>query len=243
MALQAAIEDIELRVHSPQHGGVVRRMVPVIFPDNFAAALFRHSEHVFRHFFFGKVNARKFWKHHADRCQWFQQHPAFSYNKRSHLIPLSLYGDEVQTYKGSEVGSIEIFGWCSDFAEGQTPLSRYMPILCLSEHLVCDGTWSDIWDRLIPRLQRMFTHDDYVWSPAGYRFMASSLQGDLKWLLQKFGVFNYLRNDLCSWCGCVKSHHDQSMTLGDMRPDAAHVGTLISHADFLAGGSEAARTW
>ena len=241
LSLEVKIECIPVRTYAPQQGVVVEKNMPIIFPDSMATALWKRGEKVFRHYFFGQVNARKFWKHCMDHCAWFKQHPAAQYNKKSCLIPLSLYGDEVQSYKNSECGVVEVFGWCSDFADGQSPLSRYLPIFCFSEHLLADETWPDIWRGLLPRLHRMVTENNFPWSAAGYKFMLSSLQGDLKWLLQRFGVFNYMRNEFCSLCGCCKAHADNSMTVGDMRENASHVSTVRTHEEFMASGSVESR--
>ncbi|CAE7402808.1 unnamed protein product [Symbiodinium sp. CCMP2592] len=182
---------------------------------------------------FGKTNARKYWKHCTERCSWFQGHPSSSYARKSHLVPLSLYGDEVQSFKNTEAGIVEILAWSSDFTAGHAPLERYMPILCISEHHVHEKTWGDVWSALIPRLRRMCSEDTFPWSSSGYRFMISSLQGGLKWLNQKFEINAFNSNELCSRCRCCKNHADAGMTVGDMRVDATHRSTMVSHAEFL----------
>ena len=241
MALKATIETIEVRLHSPKLGTIVRTNVPVIMPDSMAEAIWQVGEQTFRHYFLGSVNARKFWRHCNENCEWFRQHPGAHHSKKSHLLPFSLYGDEVQSFRNTEAGAIEILGWSSDFGHGHAPLSRYLPILALSEHLICDDTWPDIWRAIIPRLHRLLTSGQFAWSAAGYKFMLSSIQGDLKWLLSKFGVFNFLKNEFCTRCACCKAHPNDSMTLGDMRVNASHASTTVTHAQFLASGSDASR--
>ena len=242
LSLKARVESVRTHINSAKDGHVIEVDLPVIFPDAMAAALWSEGEDIFRHFFFNGVNARQYWRHCARHCDWFATHPANSVNvKKSHLVPLSLYGDGVQTFKNSECGVIDILAFTSDFAAGLGPMSRYLPILAISEHLVCSETWTDLWGAIVPRLCRMVSETDFPWSSAGYGFMLSSVQGDLKWVCEKFGLHNYRRNLFCSWCACAKSHIDVSMTLGDMRETAAHRSTLITHAQFLAGGSEASR--
>ena len=242
LSLKAKIESIRVHINSAAAGGVVEIDLPVIFPDAMATALWEKGEAIFRHFFLNDVNARRFWRHNVEHSEWFRAHPAnVATVKKSHLLPLSLYGDEVCTYKNAECGIVDIFGWSSDFSAGSPPLSRYLPILAISEHWVCSQTWSDIWSALVPRLTRMVSDSDFPWSSAGYSFMVSSVQGDLKWICEKFQLQNFRKNFFCSWCSCCKSHPDISMTIGDMRENSAHRATCVTHAEFLAGGSEASR--
>ena len=233
LRVKCKIETMKVTVNVPQRGTAEEYELPVIFPDTLAAALWDCGEDIFRHFMFGTTNARKYWKHCTERCSWFQGHPSSSYARKSCMVPLSLYGDEVQSFKNTEAGIVEILAWSSDFTAGHVPLERYMPILCISEHHVHEKTWDDVWSALIPRLVRMCSEDTWPWSPSGYRFMISSLQGDLKWLNQKFSVNAFNSNELCSRCRCCKSHADAGMTVGDMRVDAAHRSTMVSHAEFL----------
>ena len=184
MALHAKIEHVPVRINSPQQGHIIVKNIAVIFPDSMATALWEAGENIFRHFFFNGVNARKFWKHHGTHCEWFRRHVDYTYDKKSRLIPLSLYGDEVQTFKNTECGIVDILGFTSDFAAGHGPLSRYLPIVAISEHLVCEFTWSDLWQALVPRLQKMVTDTSWKWSASGYKFMISSVQGDMKFLCE-----------------------------------------------------------
>ena len=230
VALECEIETVRVRVNDPARGVIVHKDFPIVYPDTMAAALWAKGEGAFRHFFFGSTNARKYWQHCSRHSTWFQDHPASVYEKKSHLIPLSLYGDEVQTYRNSECGVVEVFGFSSDFASQQGPMSRYLPILVISEHHVCPHTWDDIWTSLIPRLHALVTRRDWPWSGSNYHFMMSSLQGDLKWIVAKFGVNNYQRNEICSLCSCCKSHADPGMTIGNFRLDASHRATLVTHA-------------
>ena len=100
VSLKAKIEHIRIHINSAKEGSVVEIDLPVIFPDALAAALWESGEDIFRHYFLNDVNARQFWRHSAQHSQWFKNHPAnLANHKKSHLIPLSLYGDEVSTYK------------------------------------------------------------------------------------------------------------------------------------------------
>ena len=242
MRLEVPIEYMNLRVHCHKANDIVEKQVACLYPDKMAGALFNRGEAVFRHFCFGQENARKYWRHLSQTSSWFQQHPAFDYDRKSCMVPFSLYGDEVQTYKNAECGVIDVLGWCSDFSAGQSPISRYLPIVCLSTHVICSETWVDLWSQLLPRVLRMVADDaTHPWSRAGYRFMISSIQGDLAWIVSKFQLHNYRRNNFCSSCGCCKRHDDENMTIGAMSERATHRNTLVSHAAFMASGSEASR--
>ncbi|CAE7240163.1 unnamed protein product, partial [Symbiodinium microadriaticum] len=130
LRVKCKIETMKVTVNVPQRGTAEEYELPVIFPDTLAAALWDCGEDIFRHFMFGTTNARKYWKHCTERCSWFQGHPSSSYARKSCMVPLSLYGDEVQSFKNTEAGIVEILAWSSDFTAGHVPLERYMPILC-----------------------------------------------------------------------------------------------------------------
>lgn len=79
------------------------------------------------------------------------------YPLKSHLVPFSLYGDDVSTYRNSDVGNITVLGWTSDFTWGNSALLRYFPICVHSEHnAIADITMSDIMSHLVPQLKNMF---------------------------------------------------------------------------------------
>ena len=134
MALHAKIEHVPVRINSPQQGHIIVKNIAVIFPDSMATALWEAGENIFRHFFFNGVNARKFWKHHGTHCEWFRRHVDYTYDKKSRLIPLSLYGDEVQTFKNTEL----LIFWASH----QTLLQGMAHFLVICRLLPSVSTWS-----------------------------------------------------------------------------------------------------
>ncbi|CAK9118459.1 unnamed protein product [Durusdinium trenchii] len=74
----------------------------------------------------------------------------------------------------------------------------------------------------------------FGWSDKGYCYMFSSLQGDLKWVHEKYGLHNFRANACCSTCGALKTADDLSMTIADFRPGASHVGTEPNLDEFYA---------
>ena len=134
LSLPIPIEHCEVEMYDPKTQRTNTRKLPIIFPDAFAAAVFAKSEDLFKHLFLGDVDARAYWDHVEKHCSWFRDHPAKNLDvaRRAKLIPLSLYGDEVQSFRNTEGGVVCVMGWSSDFGHGKPPLSRYFCICCVS---------------------------------------------------------------------------------------------------------------
>lgn len=226
-----------MRVHlyNPKTEEESEQNLAMIFPDKMADALYRHDERVFQQVFFGeRVNARDYWEHTRKFTPWINDHPSFRCTKIDKLIPISLYGDEVQSFRNTEGGVVSVLAWCSDFSAGLPALSRYLAICVVPDHYTTSRTFLDIWKLLAPRITRMCSDQvRHVWTSGGYQFTYSSTQGDLKWILEKFGFHNFRANNMCSWCECCKQHPDPGMTLGNFKEDAAHRQTRISHDEFF----------
>lgn len=221
--LGADIETIPARMYNHATGEIEVRQLAVLHPDTLAEALYKKGSKVWRHCMFREVDALAFWRHAYERCAWFQRHPAASYPNWAKLIPLSLYGDEVQTYKGSEVGAVSVLAWSSDFAWGSDSMTRYFPICVWSEADSLDFTVQDIFHGIVPRLKAMFDQEElHGWSDQGYHFMLSSIQGDLKWVLECYGLYNFRSNYICALCGCQKSNQRVQLTVGDFRDEAEY---------------------
>lgn len=236
LSLQIQPTEVDVRMWDHKNSRVVWTKVPVIMPDSMASAIWTMGgKDMFHWFFCGDMSheqIEEYWNHVHSTSEWFQVHPAATYPRRG-LLPLSLYGDEVATYKNSEVGSIMVLAWTSDFCYNRPPLLRYCLLTTYAEYLESDFTYNDIMSAVCDRIIKMTDiREQFVWS-ADYTFMFSSNQGDLKYMLHKHKLFSYMSNDMCSWCRCCKVHAQVSMTLGDMREDAAHSSTLISHQEFM----------
>lgn len=234
-ALEVEIEQVQVRLYNPKTEEESLQNLSMIFPDRMAAALYNHSKSTFHKLLFGEqVNATEYWKHCKKHAPWIQNHPAASNSQPGGLIPFSLYGDEVQSFRNTEGGVVSVLAWCSDFSAGMSSLSRYYPICILPDHYATPRTFEDIWTALVPRIINMCDGQvQHCWSEGGYQFTYSSTQGDLKWLLEKFGLHNFRSNNICSWCGVCKAHADISMTIGDFGPNAAHRQTRVSHDEFF----------
>lgn len=234
-AIDVDIERIRVHLYNPKTEEESLQNLSVIFPDKLAAALYEQNIALFETVFFGdKVDAEDFWNHCRNNAPWMEGHPAAESGRPGKLIPMSLYGDEVQSFRNTEGGVVSVVAWCSDFSAGMPALSRYFTICILPDHYATPRTFLDIWEALAPRIARMCnSRIAHPWSRTGYQFTYSSTQGDLKWLLEKFGFHNYRSNQLCSWCSCCKNHPDISMTVGDFREEAAHRQTRVSHDQFF----------
>ena len=238
-ALNADIEFVNVRMWDPKGCHVIHTRLPVIMPDSMARAMWHVGEKLFKHIFIGdEMDPTMYWDHLHATSAWFRGHPCAAL-PRAKLIPLSLYGDEVDTYRNSEVGTVECLGFSSDLCHRHGPLSRYMLLTCYSEHTASDHTYRDLMAVVNARIIRMcdpeiFDPDEYPWQACGYRFMFSSVQGDLKWLNEKHGMHPWRQNRFCTWCHVVKSGSaDPSMTAGDFRPTAAHLRTYVSTQEYL----------
>ena len=149
------------------------------------------------------------------------------------IIPMSFYGDGVAAYRGSETGQVTALGWCSDFGYKNTSILRYWPIAVYPEYAATEHTYEDIMTPVVRRV-RMMVDPTMLreWSDDGYVFTLSSIQGDLKFLRDVYGLHNYRANSFCSTCGVMKKATDLSMTLGDFRENAAHASSLPDLTEF-----------
>lgn len=226
------------RMYNHKDAVIEWQSVPVLFPDDFASALFARGEKAFQQCMLADADAAAFWGHMKTHSAWFQRTPWKDYSRLDKLIPLSLYGDDVQCYKNSEIGTCSIIAWSSDFAYKNHTLQRYFPICVWSEHCSTEHTHEDIMRGVTPRISAMvdgqYIHD---WSESGWAFAFSSIQGDLKWIRDHYNLFNFSANDCCSLCGAVKSHEDPSWTIADFRLTAKHVGSHPDLSSFNAGPS------
>ena len=229
------LEEVDVRMWDHKECKILHTKIPIIMPDKLAAAIWNMGSEVFEYFFLGGMSrdaVRSYWDHVHSTSEWFQVHPASSY-PRSGLIPLSLYADDVATYKGTEVASIMVIGWTSDFCFNRSPLMRYLLLTAYSEFIASDYTYRDIMTAVCARITDMVDiTKQFPWS-SQFTFMFSSNQGDLKYMLYKHNLFGYNSNEFCSWCKCQKAHQDPSMTLGDFREVASHRNTLISHEEYM----------
>ena len=236
-AIKAAMEYEDVRFLDPATGAVKPTKFPFIYPDTLACSIWHLGEEYFRYFFLGNQDAGAFWQHVAG-TSWAK--PALEALPagidRGKLIPVSFYGDDVHTYKATECGVISILAWTTDYLTAMHPsFHRYFLIAGFSEYLQCVHTWPDIMERLVERFTRLVSDANWPWCAKGYKFHMSSCTGDLKWIKERFQVFDYNANDFCAYCSARKIDPDcPSNTLSDFRETAAHRRHRFGHDDFLA---------
>ena len=223
------------RMYNHQAARVEWQDVPVLLPDELAKALYKRGESVFAHCMRGNVDAEKYWNHCRTHSTWFSNHTMRNYPRLDRLIPLSVYGDDVQCYKNSEIGTVSVIAWCSSFGFANKSMVRYFPICVFSEHCATEHTHEDLMQVIAGSISDMVDpeviHD---WSATGWAYVFNSVQGDLKWIRDNYFLFNFSANECCSLCGALKSHDDPGMTIADFRPNARHVGTLPDLTKFNA---------
>lgn len=236
--LDVQIETVQVRMLCAKTMQKKWRSLPCIFPDKLAESVFHYSESLFRHLFLGtEVDATSYWQCVRDRSGWFSNHPASTVprDQWDKLIPISLYGDEVQSFRNTEGGVVACVAWTPDFAVRMPTMSRYFALCAWPEHYACAETYDDLLRALAPRLSAMCspTVETFAWRKKGYRFVYSSTQGDLKWIAEKYGFHNFRSNSFCSFCECKKDDPDPSMTIGDFKLTAKHLQTEMNHETFF----------
>lgn len=226
------ISTTPVRMWNPGESRIEVKHLPLIYPDDFATAVWKRSPALFRQLLLGDGGVREYWEHCRNFCDWFKTHPSYHHpNKWDNMVPLALYGDDVQTYRNSECGAMSILAWSSDMGTINSFKSRYFLITAFSEYEECAYTFNDIMSAVSKRITQMVTpslarQQGYPWLKDEYSFMLSSLQGDLVWVVQHYGdLFNFRKNDFCGYCHCVKKHELMGMTLADFSASALHRST------------------
>lgn len=230
-AFKAKISRIPIRLWDPSTLEVRYENFPMILPEDICLAMWQLGPSVFRRCFFGDLresDVALYWDNIAERCPWFQNHPAKGWQHRGRMASITTYGDEVRAYQNSECGILSIVGWSSDLSYKADPLLRYYLLALWSEHHECDHTYDDVISCLTDSLLRLTDPTvQWPWSPYGYLFVCSGISGDLKWITDRMhGVHNFRANAFCSRCECVKVREDddRQFTLPYFPDDAAAHG-------------------
>ena len=237
ISLQVPVDKIKVRFQHPSSGEIRETDFPCILPEKFAAKLWQMGEDYFRFYFLAndETAARDLWRHVSAR-PW-----ASGVDRNSKVvIPITLYGDEVYTYKATDCGVITVYAWSTDYLTcAHGPLDRYFLICAHSQYLEADVTWTDLSKQLAAHFTALCSQE-WPWSHK-YEFRFSSVTGDLKWLKDHFGVHNYRSNNFCSSCPCVKTAAAVEHTLSDFRESAPHRRVRYNHEHYLATTAEADR--
>ena len=231
--LNTTVSIVKARHFNFHSGETYWRDTHIIYPDDFLLSLWKQGELVWKKCLMGGAKPSEFWGRVMESSPWIQKHPAYHRNKEK-LIPISLYGDEVQAFKNTEAGLVSALGFSSDLSFNNDPLLRYFLITIYAEQTACEETFEDILSAITPRLARLVSNDnDYPWTREGWGFAYSSTQGDLKYIVDKWGFNNYRRNDFCSRCPCKKQDDNIGLTLANFKTDADHMRTRYVHEDYL----------
>ena len=148
-AMKADIIIGRCRMWDPSENCVVSTELMFIDPVSLAAALYKKGPHVFRQCFFGDLTDEQvlaYWQKGAANSEWFRKSHAAEWGAESltRLAPLSLYGDDVNSYRNTEAGNISIVSFCSDLARGNGPFLRYFLISLYSEYTASVHTYDDL---------------------------------------------------------------------------------------------------
>ena len=112
------------------------QQIPVIFPDDMAVALYKQGGSIFRKVMYGDSDPVAFWTHCIEHSQWFKDHPLSKYPNYNGLIPISVYGDDVNTFRNSEVGACSVVAWTPDLAYANESILRYFPMCVCGQNTV-----------------------------------------------------------------------------------------------------------
>ena len=183
--LGVKVEHAKVRLHNPTSSAIYTADLPMLCPISLASAIWRMGPDIFEHIFLGSVGrggARCFWQNAKQRCDWFSANPiaAEAYDL---LIPLSLYGDDVQAYRNSDPGAVSVVGWMCDFGYMNSAVLQTMLATVYAEYTACEHTYSDVLEYLLPKLRLMSDPTAaHPWHAAGFNFLLTGVRGDLKWL-------------------------------------------------------------
>ena len=179
------IQYIKVRLHDPVSSEVYMGTVPILDPVSLASAIWSEGEDVFSQLFLGcmgREGALAFWQNAKARCSWFRESrvPEEAYPG---LLPISLYGDDVEAYHSAEAGAVSAIGWSCDFSYKNPAMLQMWLVTVYAEYTACSHTHEDILEYLLPRLQHLCDpFAPHPWHASGFRFYLAGVRGDLKWL-------------------------------------------------------------
>ena len=183
--LGVKVDHAKVRLHNPTTSAIYTADLPMLCPISLASAIWRMGPEIFEHIFLGSLGregARCFWQNAKKRCDWFSANPtpAEAYDR---LIPLSLYGDDVQAYRNSDPGAVSVVGWMCDFGYMNKAVLQTMLATVYAEYTACEYTYNDVLEYLLPKLRLMSDPTaSHPWHAAGFKFLLAGVRGDLKWL-------------------------------------------------------------
>ena len=170
-----------------------------------ATAIWHQSPRLFRYIFLGKMSTsdvKQYWSNARERCPWYPSHIPVS--RHGGLVPISIYGDEVNAFRNTEPGAISVLGWSSDFSHGIDALLQYCLLCVYSEYCESETTYDELMEILLPRF--MYMCDPQAGHPwqADFQFVFLGVRGDLKWVNDRYKIHNFRKNFVCSRCTACK---------------------------------------
>ena len=179
------IDHAKVRLFDPTSSSIYETDMPMLDPVALATAIWACGQEVFEAVFLGNegpAGADSFWRNAKLHCSWFRDNKTPPENYRG-LVPLSLYGDDVQAYRNSDPGAISLVAWTTDFGHSNEAMLQNFLTAVYSEYTACEHTYSDVLDYLLKRLDYMCDPQvNHPWHAAGFKFLLAGVRGDLKWL-------------------------------------------------------------
>ena len=150
-SLKTEFIEVSCRMWDPSANVIVSATIPMLDPVSLATALYKKDKKIFHRCFFGELSEdaiRNYWRNASDHGEWFQKLGASAWEESRwcKLAPLSIYGDDVASYRNTEAGNISILTFCSDLSHGNGPFTRYFLLSLYSEYLASEFTYSDLID-------------------------------------------------------------------------------------------------
>ena len=150
-SLKTKFIDVPCRMWDPARNEIVTQTIPMLDPCGLATALWNYDKRVFKRVFFAdlsEIEVENYWRNAAAHGEWFQKLEASSWepSKWRKMAPLSIYGDDVASYRNTEAGNISILTFCSDLGHGNSPFTRYFLLSLYSEYLASEFTYGDLID-------------------------------------------------------------------------------------------------
>ena len=185
LKLPVKIEHVPVRLYNPTTESIYESKMPIICPVSLASAIWREGPEFFKSVFLGEegsAGAEAFWRNAKANSSWFKDAsiPEESYPG---LLPIFLYGDDVDAYRNSDHGAVSAIGWGCDFSYMRPALLQNFLLCCYSEYTACEFTHDDILTYVVGKFQQMSDWRlNHPWRAGGFRFYFCSVRGDLKWL-------------------------------------------------------------
>ncbi|OLP95178.1 hypothetical protein AK812_SmicGene22716 [Symbiodinium microadriaticum] len=239
LKMNVKIEEAPVRLYNPSTETIYEAKLPMICPVSFATAIWREGPDLFESIFMGaegKAGAQRFWTNARENASWFKA-AAIPESSYPGLLPIYLYGDDVDAYRNSESGAVSAIGWGCDFGYKNEAMLQTLLLCVYAEYTACEHTHDDIMLYACEKFKQMADpHINHPWHFGGFKFMLCSCRGDLKWINGKFKIHHYMRNkdEFCSMCSACKKHDDVRHTYTDFREGSLHKQGRLSNDEYLA---------